>query len=65
MALYLLPLGKRVTVMCKSMEEMRKEERIEMVQNLLLLGKLDYEEIAKVSNLTVDEVKALGEKRSA
>lgn len=51
--------------MCKSMEEMRKEERIEMVQNLLLLGKLDYEEIAKVSNLTVDEVKALDEKRSA
>ena len=56
---------KGVTAMCKSMEEMRKEERIEMVQNLLLLGKLDYEEIAKVSNLTVDEVKALDEKRSA
>lgn len=56
---------KGVAAMCRAIEEMIEEERIEIVQKLLLLGKLDYEEIAKVSNLPVDAVKALDEKRSA
>lgn len=56
---------KGVTAMCKSMEEMRKEERIEVAVRMLGSGKLTYEEIASFAALTVDEVKALDEKRSA
>ena len=51
--------------MCKSMEEMRKEERIEVAVRMLGSGKLTYEESASFAALTVDEVKALDEKRSA
>lgn len=56
---------KGVTAMCKSMEEMRKEERIEVAVRMLSSGKLTYEEIASFAALTVNEVKALDEKRSA
>ena len=42
---------KGVATMCKAMEEMRneavKEERVEVARQLLELGKLSYEEIAK------------------
>lgn len=56
--------------MCKAMEDMRnaaaKENSIETARMLLVLGKLSYEEIARsVRLLTVDEVKALDEGRSA
>lgn len=54
-----------VRIMCKAMEDMRKEERLEVAEKLLALGKLSYEEIADSANLTVDEVRALDEKRSA
>ena len=52
--------------MCKAMEDMRneavKEERVEVARQLLELGKLSYEEIAKIAKMTSDEVKALEEK---
>ena len=52
--------------MCRAMEEMRneavKEERVEVARQLLELGKLSYEEIAKIAKMTTDEVKALDEK---
>lgn len=48
--------------MCKSMEEMRKEECIEVVVRMLGSGKLTYEEIASFAALTVDEVKVLDKK---
>ena len=55
--------------MCKAMEEMRKEavheHAVRIVKALLAIGKLTYEEIATSSGLTVDEVKALDEQRSA
>ena len=38
---------------------------MEMAYNLLLIEKLTYEEIARATKLTVDEVKELDEKRSA
>ncbi len=57
---------KGVAVMCKAMEDMRneavKEERVEVARQLLELGKLSYEEIAKIAKMTTDEVKALDEK---
>ena len=57
---------KGVATMCKAMEEMRneavKEERVEVARQLLELGKLSYEEIAKIAKMTTDEVKALDEK---
>ena len=53
---------KGVATMCKAMEEMRKEELIEVAERLLKLKKLSYEEIAEIAKLTVDEVKALDEK---
>jgi len=56
--------------MCKAMEEMRneaaRENSIETARMLLALGKLSYEEIAKsVQLLTVDEVKALDQVKTA
>lgn len=60
---------KGVAIMCKAMEEMRKEavheHAVRIVKALLAIGKLTYEEIATSSGLTVDEVKALDEQRSA
>ena len=60
---------KGVATMCKAMEEMRneavKEERIEVARQLLELGKLSYEEIAKIAKMTIEEVKALDKKVSA
>ena len=54
-----------VATMCKAMEEMRKEELIEVAERLLKLKKLSYEEIAEIAKLTVEEVKALDEKEIA
>ena len=52
--------------LCKAMEEMRneavKEERVEVARQLLELGKLSYEEIAKIAKMTIEEVKALDKK---
>lgn len=53
--------------MCKAMEDMRKEaaeqaveqEKISRVKNLLKLGKLSFEEIANVMELSVEKVKEL------
>lgn len=60
---------KGVTTMCKMLEDMRNEtarqNSIKAARALLTLGKLSYEEIAKALELTVDEVKALDEGRSA
>ncbi len=58
---------KGVATMCKMMEDMRNDvaekaaiqERTDMAKNLLAIGKLSYEEIAKCSKLTVEEVKEL------
>ena len=44
------------------MEEMQKEELIEVAERLLKLKKLSYEEIAEIVKLTVEEVKILDEK---
>lgn len=56
---------KGVVAMCKALEEMRKNERIEVAQRLLENGKLSYEDIAMVTNLTLEEVKALEQQKSA
>ena len=56
---------KGVVAMCKALEEMRKNERIEVAQRLLENGKLSYEDIAMVTDLTLEEVKALDQQKSA
>ena len=60
---------KGVATMCKVMEDMRNEasyeKTVEIVLSLLTTGKLTYEEIAKSSGLTINEVKALDAKHSA
>lgn len=56
---------KGVVAMCKALEEMRKNERIEVAQRLLENGKLSYEDIAMVTNLTLEEIKALDQQKSA
>ena len=48
--------------MRRVMEEMQKEELIEVAERLLKLKKLSYEEIAEIVKLTVEEVKILDEK---
>ena len=64
---------KGVATMCRAMEEMRKEtaretERAKAIKDakgMLASGKLTYEEIAKIAELTIDEVRALDEKVTA
>ena len=59
--------------MCRAMEEMRKEtaretERAKAIKDakgMLASRKLTYEEIAKIAELTIDEVRALDEKVTA
>lgn len=46
--------------MCRAIEEMRKEELIEVAERLLELKKLSYEEIAEVTKLSVEEIEDLG-----
>lgn len=53
--------------MCKAMEDMRneaareaaRENTLQLAKNMLALNKLSYDEIAKVTGLTVDEIKEL------
>ena len=57
---------KGVATMCRIMEEMRnetaRETAIKVAKGMLKLGKLSYEEIAEIAELSIDEVKALDEK---
>ena len=48
---------KGVATMCKLLEDMRKEERINIAKTMLKLNKLSIEEVAQCSNLTIQEVK--------
>ena len=60
---------KGVAAMCKAMEDMRNEAALEKGKktalNMLALGKLSYEEIAQCAELSLEEVKALAEKKGA
>ena len=61
---------KGVATMCRVMEEMRNEtaretehaKAIKVAKGMLQSGKLSYEEIAEIAELSIDEVKALDEK---
>lgn len=54
-----------VDIMCKAMEDMRKQERVETACRMLAKQKFSYEEIAELTDLTVDEVKALDTPKTA
>lgn len=60
---------KGVATMCKAMEDMRNEaskaKAIQIAKRMLDSGKLTYEEIAEFAGLTLEEVKALDEKKTA
>ena len=60
---------KGVAAMCKVMEDMRDEtaraKAVAVARNLLAIGKLTYEEIARSVDLTVEEVKALDSSKTA
>ena len=60
---------KGVATMSRVLEEMRKETAretaIKVAKGMLESGKLTYEEIAKIAELTIDEVRALDEKVTA
>jgi len=49
--------------MRKAMEDMRneaaRENALQLAKDMLALNKLSYDEIAKVTGLTVDEIKEL------
>ena len=57
---------KGVTTMCRIMEEMRnetaRETAIKVAKCMFKSGKLSYEEIAEITELSIAEVKALDEK---
>ena len=56
---------KGVAAMCKVMEDMREETKIESAVNLLKLGKLTIEEIAKAIGLSVEKVAELAKPKTA
>ena len=56
--------AKGVATMCRAMEEMRKDERIECALEMLADG-IPYEKVAKYSKLSIEEVKELASKKSA
>ena len=56
---------KGVAIMCKAMEDMRKNERIEIALRMLKMGKYTYEDIADIVQMTVDEIKALDKSKPA
>lgn len=51
--------------MCKAMEDMRKQERVEIACRMLAKQKFSYKEIAELTSLTVGEVKALDAHKTA
>lgn len=55
--------------MCREMENMRREtaheKAVEIAKKMLLSGKLTIEDIVDFSGLTVEEVKALSEQKTA
>ena len=59
--------------MCKAMEDMRneaaresaREKTLQLAKNMLALNKLSYDEIAKVTGLTIDQIKEMDSKKSA
>lgn len=54
-----------VVIMSKAIDDMRKQENMETARLLLTNDKLSYEEIALVTRLTVQEVKALDTPKTA
>ena len=56
--------AKGVETMCRAMEKMRKDERIECALEMLADG-MPYEKVAKYSKLSIEEVKELASKKSA
>lgn len=55
---------QELATMCRAMEEMRKDERIECALEMLADG-MPYEKVAKYSKLTLEKVKALDTKKPA
>lgn len=53
-----------IAVMCKVMEDMRKDSLKEVALRMLAAGKYALEEIANISGLSFEEVKKLKEKRT-
>lgn len=51
--------------MCKAMDDMLKQENMEMARLLLAIGKLSCEEIAHATRLTVEEVKSIDAPKTA
>lgn len=60
---------KGVATMCRAMEEMRnetaREKAVQIAKRMLQSGKLSYEEVAEIAELTIEEVKALDKKVTA
>ena len=60
---------KGVLTMCREMENMRREtaheKAVEIAKKILLSGKLTTEDIADFSGLSIEEVKALSEQKTA
>lgn len=60
---------KGVFTMCREIENMRREtaheKAVEIAKKMLLSGKLTTEDIADFSGLSIEEVKALSEQKTA
>ena len=54
---------KGVRAMCKAVEELLREEKLDTVKRMLSDGILSLEKIAEYSGLTVEEVKVIAEQQ--
>ena len=56
---------KEVEIMCRAFEETRNEKAIQIARNLIAMGQLTLEMIAKATELPLSTVQALADGRSA
>ena len=55
---------KGVSNMCKLMEDRLKEEAYQFALKLLIMGKLNIDDISEASGLTIEEIKELAEENN-
>ncbi len=62
---YLKEDEKGVEAMCRVMEEMRDDVRVEIVLEMIRDGQVSLEKIAQYTSLPLEKVRELAEKKSA
>lgn len=56
---------KRVNTMCKAMDDMRNDVRIENARKMIDDGKLSLDDIARYSGLSIEKIRELAGNKTA